>query len=201
MHPYLYIHEKEDEDVPLPVETNFEEEIDISVQAMPPPPQKHATGTRGRKITLASTSATLPSNSDLVVGASTPGSSRVPPQPPTSSRGIVAPLSRKTGRGNQLFLSFIIILCSIQMPHDDSSNEIHLFLSFDVILYHPIKKIFQNFQFVLICDHDVPLVILWILSISCIFIFMQECVYLMLLQLQILKIRKKIVFFIFFEVL
>jgi hypothetical protein len=108
---------EEEDDVPLPVTTEAEEEIGLPVDPMPPPPPRRAiprvglgfVGTGRRQHTLPSTSSPSLTTSDGasgVAGASTPSSSRVPPRPPTASRGKVVPFTRKRARaarprGNQ----------------------------------------------------------------------------------------------------
>jgi hypothetical protein len=89
--------EEEEDDIPLPVDTEAEEEIGLPVDPMPPPPPRKAipgvglgsVGT-GRQHTFPSTSSPSLTTSDVAsgtAGASTPSSSRVPPRPPTASKG------------------------------------------------------------------------------------------------------------------
>jgi hypothetical protein len=100
--------EEEEDDVPLPVDTEAEEEIGLPVDPMPPPPPRRAipgvglgsVGT-GRQHTFPSTSSPSLTTSDVAsgaAGASTPSSSRVPPRPPTASRGKLVPFTRKRAR-------------------------------------------------------------------------------------------------------
>jgi hypothetical protein len=112
--------EEEEEDVPLPLDTEAkeeiglpvdieaEEDIGLSVDPMPPPPPRRAipgvglgsVGT-GRQHTFTSTSSPSLTSSDVAsgaVGASTPSSSRVPPRPPTASKGKLVPFTRKRAR-------------------------------------------------------------------------------------------------------
>jgi hypothetical protein len=100
--------EDEEDDVPLPVDTEAEEEIGLPVDPMPPPPPRRAipgvglgsVGT-GRQHTFPSTSSPSLTTSDVAsgaAGASTPSSSRVPPRPPTASRGNLVPFTRKRAR-------------------------------------------------------------------------------------------------------
>jgi hypothetical protein len=111
------IDEEEEEDVPLPVDTEVEEEIGLPVDPMPPPPPRRAipgvrlgsVGTRRRQQNFPSTSSPSLTTLDGASGAtraSTPSSSRVPPRPPTASRGKLVPFTRKRARaarprGNQ----------------------------------------------------------------------------------------------------
>jgi hypothetical protein len=99
---------EEEDDVPLQVDTEAEEEIGLPVDPMPPPPPRRAipgvglgsVGT-GRHHTFPSTSSPSLTTSDVAsgaAGASTPSSSRVPPQPPTASRGSLVPFTRKRAR-------------------------------------------------------------------------------------------------------
>jgi hypothetical protein len=104
---------EEEEDVLLPVDTEAEEEIDLPMQPMsPPPPPRRAMpgvglgsiGTRRKQHTFTSTSSPSLTTSDGAsgaAGASTPSSSRVPPRPPTASRGKVVPFTHKRGRAAQ----------------------------------------------------------------------------------------------------
>jgi hypothetical protein len=100
--------EEEEDGVPLPVDTEAEEEIGLPVDPMPPPPPRRAipgvglgsVGT-GRQHTFPSTSSPSLTTSDVAYGvarASTPSSSRVPPQPPTASRGKLVPFTCKRAR-------------------------------------------------------------------------------------------------------
>jgi hypothetical protein len=109
--------EEEEDDVPLPVDIEAEEEIGLLVDPMPPPPPWRAipgvglgsVGTGRRQHTFPSTSSPSLITLDGASGAiraSNPSSSRVPPQPPTASRGKVVPFTRKRARaarprGNQ----------------------------------------------------------------------------------------------------
>jgi hypothetical protein len=101
--------EEEEGDVPLPVDTEAEEEIGLPVDPMPPPPPQRAipgvglgsVGTGRRQHTFPSTSSpslTTSEGASGAVGASTPTSSRVPPRPPTASRGKLVPFTRKRAR-------------------------------------------------------------------------------------------------------
>jgi hypothetical protein len=112
--------EEEEGDVPLPLDTEAEEEIGLLVDPLPPPPPRRAIpgvglgsiGTR-RQHTFPPTSSPSLTTSDVAsgaAGASTPSSSRVPPRPPTASRGKLVPITRKRARattarqrGNQWF--------------------------------------------------------------------------------------------------
>jgi hypothetical protein len=100
--------EEEEGDVPLPMDTEAEEEIGLPVDPMPPPPPRRAipgvglgsVGT-GRQHTFPPTSSPSLTTSDVAsraAGASTPSSSRVPPRPPTASRGKLVPVTRKRAR-------------------------------------------------------------------------------------------------------
>jgi hypothetical protein len=104
--------EEEEEDVPLPVDIEAEEEIGLSVDPMPPPPPRRAipgvglgsVGTGMKQHTLPSTSSPSLTTSDGAsgeAGASTPSSFRVPPRPPTASRGKVVTFTRKRARAAQ----------------------------------------------------------------------------------------------------
>jgi hypothetical protein len=104
--------EEEEDDVPLPMDTEVEEEIGLPVDPMPPPPPWRAipgvglgsVGTGRRQRTFSSTSSPSLTTSDGAsgeTGASTPSSSRVPPRPPTASRGKVVPFTRKRARATQ----------------------------------------------------------------------------------------------------
>jgi hypothetical protein len=97
------------EEVPLPVDTEAEEEIGLPVDPMPPPPPQRAipgvglgsVGIGRRKHTFPSTSSpslTTLEGASGAVGSSTPTSSRVPPRPPTASRGKLVPFTRKRAR-------------------------------------------------------------------------------------------------------
>jgi hypothetical protein len=101
--------EEEEEEVPLPVDTEAEEEIGLPVDPMPPPPPQRAiprvglgsVGIGRRKHTFPSTSSpslTTSEGASGAVGSSTPTSSRVPPRPPTASRGKLVPFTRKRAR-------------------------------------------------------------------------------------------------------
>jgi hypothetical protein len=101
--------EEEEEEVPLPVDTEAEEEIGLPVDPMPPPPPQRAiprvglgsVGIGMRKHTFPSTSSpslTTSEGASIVVGSSTPTSSRVPPRPPTASRGKLVPFTHKRAR-------------------------------------------------------------------------------------------------------
>jgi hypothetical protein len=100
--------EEEEDDVPLPVDTEAEEEIGHPVDPMPPPPQRAipgvglgSVGTGRRQHTFPSTSSpslTTLEGASGAVGASTPTSSRVPPRPPTASRGKLVPFTHKRAR-------------------------------------------------------------------------------------------------------
>ena len=101
--------EEEEDDVPLPVDTEAEEEIGLPVDPMPPPPPQRAiprvglgsVGIGRRKHTFPSTSSpslTTLEGASGAVGSSTPTSSRVPPRPPTASRGKLVPFTRKSAR-------------------------------------------------------------------------------------------------------
>jgi hypothetical protein len=100
--------EEEEDDVPLPVDTEAEEEIGLPVDPMPPPPPQRAipgvglgsVGTR-KQHTFPSTlspSLTTSNVASGAVGASTPSSSRVPPRPPTASKGKLVPFTHKRAR-------------------------------------------------------------------------------------------------------
>jgi hypothetical protein len=104
--------EEEEDDVPLPMDTEVEEEIGLPVDPMPPPPPQRAipgvglgsVGTGRRQHTFPSTSSPSLTTSDGASGAaraSNPSSSRVPPRPPTASRGKVVPFTRKRARAAQ----------------------------------------------------------------------------------------------------
>jgi hypothetical protein len=98
-------------------DTEAEEEIGLPVDPMPPPPPWRAiprvglgsVGTGRRQHTFPSTlspSLTTSDGASEAAGASTPSSSRVPPRPPTASRGKLVPFTRKRARaarprGNQ----------------------------------------------------------------------------------------------------
>jgi hypothetical protein len=101
--------EEEEEEVPLPVDTEAEEEIGLPVDPMPPPPPQRAiprvglgsVGTGRRQHTFPSTSSpslTTSEGASGAVGSSTPTSSRVPPRPPTASKGKLVPFTRKRAR-------------------------------------------------------------------------------------------------------
>ena len=101
--------EEEEDDVPLPVDTETKEEIGLPVDPMPPPPPRRAipgvqlgsVGTGRRQHNFPSTlspSLTTSDGASEAVGASTPSSSRVPPRPPTASRGKLVPFTRKRAR-------------------------------------------------------------------------------------------------------
>jgi len=101
--------EEEEDDVPLLVDTEAEEEIGLPVDPMPPPPPQRAipgvglgsVGIGRRKHTFPSTSSpslTTLEGASGAVGSSTPTSSRVPPRPPTASRGKLVPFTRKRAR-------------------------------------------------------------------------------------------------------
>jgi hypothetical protein len=101
--------DEEEDDVPLPVDTEAEEEIGLPVDPMPPPPPQRAipgvglgsVGTGRRQHTFPSTSSPSLITSEGAsgaVGAYTPTSSRVPPRPPTASRGKLVPFTRKRAR-------------------------------------------------------------------------------------------------------
>ena len=100
--------EEEEDDVPLPVDTEAKEEVGLPVDPIAPPPPRRAipgvglgsVGT-GRQHTFPSTSSPSLTTSDVAsraAGASTPSSSRVPPRPPTASRGNLVPFTRKRAR-------------------------------------------------------------------------------------------------------
>jgi hypothetical protein len=100
--------EEEEGDAPLPVDTKAEEEIGLPMDPMPPPPPRRAipgvglgsVGTR-RQHTFPPTSSPSLTTSDVASGAaeaSTPSSSRVPPRPPTASRGKLVPVTCKRAR-------------------------------------------------------------------------------------------------------
>jgi hypothetical protein len=104
--------EEEEEDVPLLVDTEAEEKIGLLVDPMPPPPPRRAipgvglgsVGTGRRQHTFPSTSCPSLTTSDGAsgaAGASTPSSSRVPPRPPTASRGKLVPFIGKRARAAQ----------------------------------------------------------------------------------------------------
>jgi hypothetical protein len=109
--------EEEEDYVPLLVDTEAEEKIGLPVDPMPQPPPRRAipgvrlrsVGTGRRQHTFPSTSSpslTTSNGASEAAGASTPSSSRVPPQPPTASRGKLVPFTRKRARatwprGNQ----------------------------------------------------------------------------------------------------
>jgi hypothetical protein len=101
--------EEEEDDVPLPVDTKDEEEIGLPVDPMSPPPPRRdipgvgleSVGTGRRQHIFPSTSSPSLTTSDGAsgaVGASTPSSSRVPPRPPTASRGKLVPFTHKRAR-------------------------------------------------------------------------------------------------------
>jgi hypothetical protein len=94
--------EEEEEDVPLPVDTEIEEEIDLPVQPMSPPPPRRVRPAVGLgSVGISSPSPSTSAGASGAAGASTPSSSRVPPRPPTTSRGRVVPFTRKRVRGNR----------------------------------------------------------------------------------------------------
>jgi hypothetical protein len=101
--------EEEEDDVPFPVDTEAEEEIGLPMDPMPPPPPQRAipgvglgsVGTGRRQHIFPSTSSpslTTSEGASGAIGASTPSSSRVPPRPPTASRGKLVPFTRKRAR-------------------------------------------------------------------------------------------------------
>jgi hypothetical protein len=100
--------EEEEDDVPLPMDTEVEEEIGLPVDPMPPPPPRRpipgvglGSVETGRQHTFPSTSSPSLTTSNVAsgtVGASTPRSSRVPPRPPTASRGKLVPFTHKRAR-------------------------------------------------------------------------------------------------------
>jgi hypothetical protein len=101
--------EEEEDDVPLPLDTEAEEEIGLPVDPMPPPPPRRtipgveleSVGIGRRQHTFPSTSSpslTTLDGASGSVGASTPISSRVPPRPPTASKGKLVPFTRKRAR-------------------------------------------------------------------------------------------------------
>jgi hypothetical protein len=102
--------EEKEEEVPLLVDTEAEEDIGLLVDPMPPPPPQRAiprvglgsVGTGRRQHTFPSTSSpslTTSKGASGAVGSSTPTSSRVPPRPPTISRGKLVPFTHKRARG------------------------------------------------------------------------------------------------------
>jgi hypothetical protein len=107
--------EEEEEEVPLPVDTEAEEEIGLPVDPMPPPPPQRAiprvglgfVGTGRRQHTFPSTSSpslTTSEGASGAVGSSTPTSSRVPPRPPTASRGKLVPCKRARAANTTTYL-------------------------------------------------------------------------------------------------
>jgi hypothetical protein len=100
--------EEEEGDVPLPLDIEAKEEIGLPVDPMPPPPPRRVIPRVGlgsigigRKQHFPPTLSPSLTTSDVAsgaAGASTPRSSRVPPRPPTTSRGKLVLVTRKRAR-------------------------------------------------------------------------------------------------------